>query len=85
MFLIFCYLLQDLDDKTDVMADKALEGVKKSVSSFWQYASGYAQQIFTEEDLASEAMIIKDNNPVLMDRLQVSGFGIMISLNLHRV
>lgn len=53
------------------MADKAVETVKTSVSSFWRYASGYATQMFTEEDLASEAMMVgRDRNPVLLDRLQ---------------
>ena len=53
------------------MADKAVESVKTSVTSFWRYASGYAQQMFTEEDLASEAILVgKDKQPVLLDRLQ---------------
>ena len=53
------------------MADKAVDAVKKSVSSFWNYASGYATQMFTEEDLESEAIMVgHDKNPVLLDRLQ---------------
>ncbi len=53
------------------MADRAVESVKRSVSSFWRYASGYATQMFTEEDLESEAMLVGDDkNPVLLDRLQ---------------
>ena len=43
------------------MADKAVDAVKKSVSSFWKYASGYATQMFTEEDLESEAIMIGDD------------------------
>lgn len=63
--------LEEFDDKTDEMADKAVDAVKKSVSSFWKYASGYATQMFTEEDLESEAIMIGDDkNPVLLDRLQ---------------
>ena len=64
-------ILQEIDDKTDVMADKAVDAVKRSVSSFWKYASGYATQMFTEDDLESEAIMVgDDNNPVLLDRLQ---------------
>ena len=63
---------QEFDDKTDEMADKAVDAVKKSVSSIWKYASGYATQMFTEEDLESEAIMVMgdDKNPVLLDRLQ---------------
>ena len=43
------------------MADKAVDAMKKSVSSFWKYASGYATQMFTEEDLESEAIMIGDD------------------------
>jgi len=51
--------LQEFDERTDDIADKAVDSIKKSVSSFWRYASGYAQQMFTEEDLASEAMLVQ--------------------------
>ena len=51
-------VFQEFDDKTDEMADRAVESVKKGVSSFWNYASGYASQMFTEEDLPSEAMVV---------------------------
>ena len=65
------FFLKEFDDKTDELADKAVESVKKSMSSFWQYASGYATQMFTEEDLESEAMVVgEDKRPVMMDRLQ---------------
>jgi hypothetical protein len=37
--------LKAIDEKTDVIADKAVDSVKKSVSSFWRFASGYAQQV----------------------------------------
>ena len=48
-----------------------MDTVKKSVSSFWNYASGYAQQMFTEEDLEAEPVLVgKDSRPVLLDRLQ---------------
>jgi len=49
---------QDIDDKTDEMADRAVESVRSSVSSFWRYASGYASQMFVEEDAPSEAVMI---------------------------
>jgi len=50
--------IQEFDDKTDEMADRAVESVRSSVSSFWRFASGYAQQMFTEEDLHSEAVMV---------------------------
>lgn len=56
--IYFGFFLQEFDDRTDEMADKAVEGVKKGVSSLWNYASGYASQMFTEEDLPSEAMVV---------------------------
>lgn len=40
------------------MADRAVENVKKGVSSLWNYASGYASQVFAEDDLPSEAMLV---------------------------
>ena len=53
------------------MADKAIDSVKKSVSSFWNYASGYATQMFTKDDLESEAVIVgADGHPQPLDRLQ---------------
>ncbi len=54
----FYFLFQEFDDKTDEMADKAVESVKKGVTSLWNFASGYASQMFTEEDLPSEAMMV---------------------------
>ncbi len=53
------------------MADRAVESVRKGVSSLWSYASGYASQMFSEEDLPSEAMLVgRDKTPLLLDRLQ---------------
>ena len=62
-----------IDEKTDVYTDKAVDTVKKSVSSFWRFASGYAQQMFDEEDLESEALLVQseDGAPIVLDRLQV--------------
>ena len=62
-----------IDEKTDVYTDKAVVTVKKSVSSFWRFASGYAQQMFDEEDLESEALLVQseDGAPIVLDRLQV--------------
>ncbi len=54
-----------------------MENVKKGVSSLWNMASGYASQMFTEEDLPSEAMVVgKDSSPVLLDRLQAQLFAL---------
>lgn len=62
--------LEEFDEKTDVFADKAVDSVKKSVSSFWNYASGYANQMFVQDDLEAEAILVRGDNPVLLDRLQ---------------
>lgn len=65
--------LEVIDEKTDVLTDKAVDSVKKSVSSFWRYASGYAQQMFDEEDLESEALLVQSEDggaPIVLDRLQ---------------
>lgn len=66
------HTLEVIDEKTDVLADKAVDSVKKSVSSFWRFASGYAQQMFDEEDLDSEALLVQgdDGSSVPLDRLQ---------------
>jgi hypothetical protein len=62
--------LQQFDEKTDEFADRAVDSVKRSVSSFWNLASGYATQMFTEEDLESEAILVggDDKSPVVLDR-----------------
>merc|ERR1711953_724833 len=64
--------LEKLDEKSDEVADQAFEGVKTSVTSAWRYAAGYATQMFTEEDLEAEALLVKDGDqePVIMNRLQ---------------
>merc|ERR1711953_1572257 len=61
-----------LDEKSDEVADQAFESVKTSVTSAWRYAAGYATQMFTEEDLEAEALLVKDGDqePVIMNRLQ---------------
>merc|ERR1711953_620909 len=64
--------LEKLDEKSDEVADQAFESVKTSVTSAWRYAAGYATQMFTEEDLEAEALLVKDGDqePVIMNRLQ---------------
>eukprot|EP00094_Tigriopus_californicus_P004567 TCALIF_04399-PA protein Name:"Similar to BSDC1 BSD domain-containing protein 1 (Bos taurus)" AED:0.12 eAED:0.12 QI:742/0.75/0.6/1/1/1/5/0/398 len=61
---------EEFDEKTDVLADKAVDSMKKSVSSFWSYASGYANQMFVQDDLEADAILVRGDNPVLLDRLQ---------------
>ena len=43
--------IKELDEVTDEMTEAAITGVTKSVSSLWNVASGYANQMFTEDDL----------------------------------
>lgn len=54
------------------MADQAYDSVKTSVTSAWRYAAGYATQMFTEEDLESEALLVQDTGaePLILNRLQ---------------
>lgn len=61
---------QEFDEKTDVMADKAVESVAKGVTSLWSSASGYAKNMFMQEDSESEAILVREKGPVLLDRLQ---------------
>jgi len=44
--------------------------VTKSMSSFWNSASGYAKNMFLQEDTEAEALLVRDQGPVLLDRLQ---------------
>lgn len=60
MLILFSQFFQEFDDKTDVMADKAVDSLKKSATSFWSAASGYATQMFVQDDLESEALLIQD-------------------------
>ena len=43
--------LKEIDEITDDMAESAINGVSKGASSLWNMASGYASQMFMEEDL----------------------------------
>merc|ERR1712241_88939 len=46
-------------------------GVSKGATSLWSMASGYASQMFTEEDLAATAVMVGNNHePIILDRLQ---------------
>lgn len=56
---------------TDEMAEAAINGVTKSASNFWNLASGYASQMFTEEDLEATPVLVGSNSePIILDRLQ---------------
>ena len=63
---------QKIDEKSDELADQAFVSVKSSVSSAWRYAAGYATQMFTEEDLEAEALLVQgqQQEPVILNRLQ---------------
>merc|ERR1712203_1274936 len=52
--------------------DQAYGSVKSSVTSAWRYAAGYATQMFTEEDLEAEALLVQGTHqePVILNRLQ---------------
>merc|ERR1719430_2519555 len=63
--------IQELDEVTDEMAETAINGVAKGASSFWNMASGYASQMFTEEDLeATPVLVGNSHEPIILDRLQ---------------
>jgi len=64
--------LEKIDEKSDELADQAYVSVKDSVSSAWRYAAGYATQMFTEEDLEAEALLVQgtQQEPVILNRLQ---------------
>jgi len=63
--------IQELDEVTDDMAEAAINGVAKGASSFWNMASGYASQMFTEEDLEATPVLVGSNSePIILDRLQ---------------
>ena len=63
--------VQELDEVTDEMAETAINGVAKGASSFWNMASGYASQMFTEEDLeATPVLVGNSHEPIILDRLQ---------------
>jgi len=63
--------LKEIDEITDEMAESALTGVSKGASSLWSMASGYASQMFTEEDLAANPVLVGSNHePIILDRLQ---------------
>lgn len=60
-----------MDEKSDELADQAYESVKSSVTSAWRYAAGYATQMFTEEDLEAEALLVQgEQEPLILNRLQ---------------
>jgi len=63
--------IKELDEVTDELTEAAITGVSKSVSSIWNIASGYASQMFTEDDLPAESVLVgPDSEPIILDRLQ---------------
>jgi hypothetical protein len=48
------FSFQGIDEKTDLLTDTAVDSVKKSVSSFWRFASGYAQQVKSASGVPSK-------------------------------
>ena len=51
------------------MAEAAINGVTKGASSLWNMASGYASQMFTEEDLEATPVLVGSNSePIILDR-----------------
>jgi len=63
--------IQELDEVTDDMAEAAIAGVSRGAGAFWNMASGYASQMFTEEDLAATPVLVGSNSePIILDRLQ---------------
>jgi len=63
--------IKELDEVTDEMTEAAITGVTKSVSSLWNVASGYANQMFTEDDLPADSVLVgPDSEPIILDRLQ---------------
>jgi len=63
--------IKELDEVTDEMAETAINGVAKGATSFWNMASGYASQMFTEDDLeATPVLVGSSHEPIILDRLQ---------------
>jgi len=63
--------IKEFDEVTDEMAEAAITGVTKSASSFWNMASGYATQMFIEDDLEATPVLVGSNmEPIILDRVQ---------------
>jgi len=63
--------IMELDEATDEMAEVAINGVTAGASNLWKVASGYASQMFVEEDLAATPVLVGNNSePIILDRLQ---------------
>ena len=71
-YIYIVFISQKIDEKSDELADQAFVSVKSSVTSAWRYAAGYATQMFTEEDLEAEALLVQgqQQEPVILNRLQ---------------
>lgn len=63
---------EKIDEKSDELADQAFDSVKTSVNSAWKFAAGYTSQMFREEDLEAEALLVREGEqePVELTRLQ---------------
>jgi len=61
-----------IDEKSDELADQAFDSVKTGVNSAWKFAAGYTSQMFKEEDLEAEALLVREGEqePVELTRLQ---------------
>ena len=56
--------LKEIDEITDEMAESALDNVSKGATSLWSMASGYASQMFVEDDVeATPVMVGNDHEP----------------------
>lgn len=63
--------IKELDEVTDELTEAAITGVSKSMSSIWNVATGYANQMFTEDDLPADSLLVgPDSEPIILDRLQ---------------
>jgi len=63
---------EKIDEKSDELADQAFDSVKTGVNSAWKFAAGYTSQMFKEEDLEAEALLVREGEqePVELTRLQ---------------
>lgn len=72
--------IKELDEVTDDMAEAAINGVSSGATSLWRAASGYASQMFVEEDLPATAMIVGNNSePIILDRIQTPAIAVLRS------
>ena len=60
------------ENDSDELADQSYGSVKSSITSAWRYAAGYTTQMFTEEDIEAEALLVQgqQQEPVILNQLQ---------------